>query len=92
MPILSVVPATEQRFQERLAERKKNLALIQKREILKIAANTPELVAKRLDRLHADPERVKQLEGEGWQFDPRGQAAPPNTSPVPWSGCSTPMT
>ncbi|MFN7819264.1 MAG: trypsin-like peptidase domain-containing protein [Cyanobacteriota bacterium] len=81
MPILSVVPATEQRFQERLAERKKNLALIQKREILKIATNTPELVAKRLDRLHADPARVKQLEGEGLQFDPQGPGRTPQDFP-----------
>ena len=81
MHLLRVVAATEQRFQERLAERKKNLALIQKRDILKIAANTPELVSKRLERLHADPERVKALEGEGLHFDPQGPGRAPQQFP-----------
>lgn len=81
MSILDVIAATEQRFQVRLAERKKNLALIQKRDILKIAANTPDLVSKRLERLHADPERVKALEGEGLHFDPQGPGRAPQQFP-----------
>lgn len=81
MSILDVIAATEQRFQVRLAERKKNLALIQKRAILKIAANTPDLVSKRLERLHADPARVMQLEKEGLHFDVPGPGQSPQQFP-----------
>lgn len=81
MTILDVLTATEERFQQRQAERKHNLTSIQKREILKIPANTPELVAKRLLRLHADPFRVMQLEEEGLRFDAQGPGKTPEQFP-----------
>ncbi|MFN5697171.1 MAG: hypothetical protein ACK486_09090, partial [Cyanobacteriota bacterium] len=54
---------------------------INARDILGIAANTPELIRKRLRRLHADPERVEALRREGRQFDPQGPGAAPAAFP-----------
>jgi len=81
MSILGVVSATEARFQEREAERDNNLAHIENGEILRIPANTPDLVAKRLERLHADPARVEALRAEGLSFDPPGPGRSPQGFP-----------
>jgi V8-like Glu-specific endopeptidase len=59
MTVLDVLSATEERFRERQEERQRNLESIRRREILKIAANTPERVAQRLRRLRADPALVQ---------------------------------
>ncbi|MFM9089673.1 MAG: trypsin-like serine peptidase, partial [Cyanobium sp.] len=81
MTLLDVLSATEERFRQRQGERQRNLVSIQRREIFKIAANTPERVAKRLQRLHADPARVMQLEEEGWRFDAPGPGQAPQQFP-----------
>lgn len=72
MTILSVIPETEKRFAAREQERQANLAHIERGNILAIAANTPELLAQRLQRLHAEPERVQSLTREGLKFDAIG--------------------
>lgn len=72
MTILSVILDTEQRFAARESERQTNLAHIARGDILAIAANTPELLAKRLQRLHAEPELVRSLTSEGLKFEPIG--------------------
>jgi V8-like Glu-specific endopeptidase len=59
MTVFDVLSATEERFRERQEERQRNLESIRRREILKIAANTPERVAQRLRRLRADPALVQ---------------------------------
>ncbi len=81
MSILGVVAATEARFRQRERERESNLSRIAKGEILQIAANTPELVNKRLRRLHADPERVRALTSGGLRFDPQGPGRSPQSFP-----------
>ncbi|MFM9109835.1 MAG: trypsin-like peptidase domain-containing protein [Prochlorococcaceae cyanobacterium] len=75
MSILRAVNDTEQRYRERAAEREGNIRCIQERNILGIAVNTPDLVRKRLKRLHADPDRVDALRREGRTFDPQGPGA-----------------
>jgi V8-like Glu-specific endopeptidase len=75
MSILGAVTATEQRYRERALERERNIARIDAHDIFGIAANTPELISKRLRRLHADPERVEALRRQGRQFDPQGPGA-----------------
>jgi V8-like Glu-specific endopeptidase len=81
MGILGVVAATEARFRQRERERDSNLTRIANGEILQIPANTPELVNKRLRRLHADPERVQALTTEGLRFDPQGPGRSPQGFP-----------
>ena len=81
MGILGVVAATEARFRQRERERDSNLSRIAKGEILQIPANTPELVNKRLRRLHADPERVRALVAGGLRFDPQGPGRSPQGFP-----------
>lgn len=48
------------------------LGAIRRREILTIAANTPELVRQHMQRLHADPDFVLSLKHNGVAFDPQG--------------------
>jgi V8-like Glu-specific endopeptidase len=72
MTILSVIPETEQRFAAREQERQANLAHIERGDILAIAANTPELLAQRLQRLHAEPDQVDTITREGLKFDAIG--------------------
>ncbi|MCS5697883.1 trypsin-like peptidase domain-containing protein [Cyanobium sp. FGCU-52] len=81
MSILREVTDTEQRYRERAAERNVNIARIDAHDILGIAANTPDLIRKRLRRLHADPERVETLRREGLHFDPQGPGATPAAFP-----------
>jgi V8-like Glu-specific endopeptidase len=81
MSILRQVTDTEQRYRERAAERDANIARIDARDIFGIAANTPDLIQKRLRRLHADPERVDSLRREGLHFDPQGPGAAPAAFP-----------
>jgi len=49
MSIIHFLAATEERFRDRQQERQGNLARIAQGEILQIAANTPDLVAERLN-------------------------------------------
>jgi V8-like Glu-specific endopeptidase/surfactin synthase thioesterase subunit len=77
MSILSAITATEERYQQRQEERRSNLARIKSGKILSIAANTPELVRNRMNRLHADPDFVLTLQEQGLAFDPRGPGRTP---------------
>jgi V8-like Glu-specific endopeptidase len=81
MSILGQVNATKQRYDARSAEREGNIARIEARDIFGIAANTPDLIRKRLRRLHADPERVDFLRREGLHFDPQGPGATADAFP-----------
>jgi len=81
MSILREVTDTEQRYRERDTDRDDNIARIDAHDIFGIAANTPDLIHKRLKRLHADPERVESLRREGLKFDPQGPGATPAAFP-----------
>jgi hypothetical protein len=72
MPILGPISATEARYRQRDVERQSNLGAIERREILTIAANTPELVRQRIERLHADPDFVLSLKHNGVAVEPQG--------------------
>jgi V8-like Glu-specific endopeptidase len=75
MSILDQVADTEQRYRERSFVRKGNIERIDDHDIFGIPVNTPDLIRKRLSRLHADPERVNFLLSEGLHFDPQGPGA-----------------
>ena len=75
MSILDQVSDTEQRYRERAFERKGNIERIDDHDIFGIPVNTPDLIRKRLCRLHADPERVDFLLNKGLRFDPQGPGA-----------------
>jgi|688.fasta_scaffold01941_8 hypothetical protein len=81
MSILSPITATEERYRQREAERESNRKAIKKGEILAIAANSSELVRRRMLRLHADPDFVLSLKGEGLAFDPQGPGTAPRQFP-----------
>jgi hypothetical protein len=55
--------------------------VIQRREILTIAANTPELVRQRMRRLHTDPDFVLSLKHNGVPVDPQGPGRCPQQFP-----------
>lgn len=81
MPILGPISATEARYWQRDEMRESNLGAIERREILTIAANTPELVRQRIERLHADPDFVLSLKHNGVAFDPQGPGRCPQQFP-----------
>jgi V8-like Glu-specific endopeptidase/surfactin synthase thioesterase subunit len=81
MSILSAITATEERYQQRREERRENLARIKSGQILSIAANTPALVRRRMQRLHADPDFVLSLREKGLAFDPEGPGRAPQQFP-----------
>ena len=81
MSILGPISATEARFRQRDEMRESNLGAIRRREILTIAANTPELVRQRMQRLHADPDFVLSLKHNGVAFDPPGPGRCPQQFP-----------
>ena len=81
MSILGPISATEARFRQRDEMRESNLGAIRRREILTIAANTPELVRQRMQRLHADPDFVLSLKHNGVAFDPQGPGRCPQQFP-----------
>lgn len=78
MSILQEIKATEERFRQREKNRRTNLAQIASGHIFNIAANSPEQVRRRIQRLHADPDHVLALQGKGVAFEARG----PGRSPV----------
>ncbi len=81
MSILSAITATEERYQERREERRENLAFIKSGQILSIATNTPAVVRRRMQRLHADPDYVLSLREKGLAFDPEGPGRAPQQFP-----------
>jgi V8-like Glu-specific endopeptidase len=81
MSILGPIAATEERYRQRLEERQSNLNAIQQGHILTIAANTPDAVRRRMQRLHADPDVVLGLQEQGLSFDPEGPGQSPRQFP-----------
>lgn len=78
-PIDDLLRDTTARYVERREHRDRTERLIEERGVL--AANDPELVAQRLDRLHADRQLVEQLEGMGRSFSPTGPGVAPRDFP-----------
>jgi len=78
-PIDDLLRDTTARYAERREQRDRTGRLIEERGVL--AANDPELVAQRLDRLHADRQLVEQLEGMGRSFSPTGPGVAPRDFP-----------
>ena len=69
MSILNELQATEERFRQREKTRRTNLEQIASGQIFNIAANGPERVRQRIQRLHANPDHVLALQGKGLAFD-----------------------
>jgi endonuclease G len=81
MSILGPIAATEERYRQRQDERQNNLHAIEQGQILHIAANTPDAVRRRMQRLHADPDVVLSLQEQGLSFDPEGPGQSPRQFP-----------
>ena len=81
MSILSEIKATEERFRQRDKTRRTNLAQIASGRIFNIAANSPEQVRRRIQRLHANPDHVLALQEKGLAFEARGPGRSPDRFP-----------
>ncbi|MFM7264459.1 MAG: trypsin-like peptidase domain-containing protein [Cyanobium sp.] len=81
MSILNELQATEERFRQREKTRRTNLEQIASGQIFNIAANGPERVRQRIQRLHANPDHVLALQGKGLAFEARGPGRSPDRFP-----------
>jgi hypothetical protein len=78
-PSKDLLRDTTARYAERSERRSRTLRVIEEQGVL--AANDPELVAQRLDRLHTDRQLVEQLKDMSRSFSPTGPGVAPRDFP-----------